>query len=182
MIRSQWSNRPYRSALLALSTGLATACGPAEDTASDANGGEVHTPSTAAQSYSAGDQGNGTLWVDGVQFANFRGSCDIARQNGAEDLGELSNPAGLKMLAGIDNVDAASGDDMSFKVTSDSIMKFRRGLTPERRGTITRVALESEPARKSESTMLALVSFTGATLSGTSVEAHIVCELQNKYR
>ncbi len=181
MTRSQWSNITHRSALLALSVGLATACGRAENTESAATGRDVETPPTASQSFSAGDPGNGTLWVDGVQADNFRGSCDISRRNGAEDLGELSNPEGLKMLAGIDNVDASSGDDMSFKVTSDSVLKFRRGLTPEQRGTITRVALESEPTPKGESTMLALVSFTGATLSGTSVKAHIVCELQNKY-
>lgn len=181
MTRSQWSNISCNAALFALTIGLATACGRAEKAESVATGSEVETPSTAVQSVSASDQGSGTLWVDGVQFDNFRGSCDISRRNGAEDLGELSNPEGLKMLVGIDNVDARSGDDMSFKVTSDSIMKFRSGLTPEQRGTITSVAFESQPTPKGKSTMLALVSFTGSTPSGTSVKAHIVCELQNKY-
>lgn len=181
MTRSHWSAISRHAALFALSIGFATGCGRAKKAESVKTEGEAETPSAAVQSLGASEPGSGTLWVDDVQYDNFRGSCDISRRNGAEDIGELSNPDGLKMLVGIDNVDAKSGDDMSFMVTSDSTLKFRRSLTQEQRGTITRVALERQPTPKGKSSMLALVSFTGSTASGTSVKAHIVCELQNKY-
>lgn len=85
------------------------------------------------------------------------------------------------MVAGIDNVDAQSGNDMNFKVFSDSIVSVRISATSDVRGTLSRVAYEGEATPKNKSAMIGKVAFTGTTSTGTSLVAHIVCELQNKY-
>ncbi len=62
----------------------------ASDEGASSSGSESEPDESTSGGYTADDEGSGSLTVDGVENEGFLGECEIARANGAEDVGDQS--------------------------------------------------------------------------------------------
>ena len=144
--------------------------GASTEDAGDASDTESNGDDTGA----SGDVGSGVVTVDGVEYADFAGSCSISR--GLDpvtyepiEVGDLSEP-GLNVVLGIDNVASSPEVEANFIIVS--LPNFRMaGIGGA--GTIDSVAYvgSGTPGDVAE------VAFTGTTDTGESVVAEVVCEI-----
>lgn len=163
---------------------IATTPGPS---AADQGVDESDTPqeSVNAGNYTSDDVGNATLHVDGVEFPDFTGGCEISRQNGKEDVGDLSE-GDIVTIIGIDNVQAHEDIAMNYVALDDETFMFRdlvgaSGLEePSAKGQITSLT-ELGPRTADGSRDIVEVRFAGVLEGGTTLDADVVCELQNAF-
>lgn len=140
--------------------------------------GETSAPTNEEHSseYTYDDVGSGLVRVDGVEYSNFLGSCNVHRGFGENfvpiPVGDLSDPD-LSVLVGIDNLE--SKPEMKFNFTIVGGETFRMsGFGGD--GTIDNIAYLSDMSH-SGSVSMALVAFSGTTKDGVPVVAEIVCEI-----
>ncbi len=189
-------------ASLTMLAGAAAGCGSSDDSAdsapveSDEGGAETtdgdgEAPDTAAEQsgveYSSDDLGTGAVTYDGTRDAGYQGSCEISRENGKQDVGDIAAP-GLKAIVAIDNsaVEGATRqgnftillDTTAFSTTTE---EDARNGTPPINGSITDIAYGSGLTPYGKTQAIALVTFTGETEDGVPVVAEVVCEIQNKF-
>ncbi len=187
-----------RAAVLTLLAALGlAACGSTDDGAEPAaNGGGGDEPVVAASDPASdivadpaagpgGEVGSAVVRVDGVEYSDFEGECDISRGYGAEDVGQLSTP-GFEVLVGIDNVEAHPDAQMSLTVFGEESFDLRDLVNrPDTTGLADSGTLDSISEigdRVSEGTRdHVMVRFAGTLDDGTYVEADVHCELQNAY-
>lgn len=184
-------------ALVALA-GL-TACSPAAETepaageptsasefdedVPDADGGDDGTGGAGA--HTSDDVGTATVFVDGVEFPDFTGDCEISRQNGKEDVGDL-NEGDIVLVVGIDNVAAHEDSAMNYIAINEESFTFRdhAGVTgvagPSAKGTIETLT-ELGPRAADGSRDIVQVRLGGVLEDGTTLDADVVCELQNAF-
>jgi hypothetical protein len=138
-----------------------------------------------AGSYTSDDVGSATLHVDGVEFPDFVGDCEISRQNGKEDVGDL-NDGDIVTIIAIDNVAAHEESSMNYVALNEESFTFRDPLGaagvggPSAKGEITAIT-ELGPRSADGSRDIVQVRFAGVLEDGTTVDADIVCELQNAF-
>lgn len=190
-----WARKARLAAIVLTVSATLAACSPAADpadsttteetTTADETTGDEGTPEeSAAGDLSTDDVGNATLRIDGVEFPDFTGDCDISRQSGKEDVGDLTMP-GLFMIIALDNVKAH--EEMSMNLISVADTGFRFGDLVEAAGVGSpakgELAPQSElgPRTADGSRDIVEVRFAGAFEDGTPIEADIVCELQNAF-
>ncbi|MEV8254248.1 hypothetical protein AB0O95_09815 [Rhodoglobus sp. NPDC076762] len=179
--------------VLAVSATLA-ACSPAadepadsattEESTTDETTGDEETPAEpAAGGLSSDDVGNATLRINGVEFPDFTGDCDISRQAGSEDVGDLTMP-GLFMILALDNVKAHEEMSMNLVSVADGGFRFgdltgAAGVGSPAKGQLTP---QSELGARTVdgSRDIVEVRWAGEFEDGTPIEADVVCELQNK--
>ncbi|MEL0627096.1 hypothetical protein V6245_09080 [Salinibacterium amurskyense] len=179
--------------VLAVSATLA-ACSPAAEPADSATTEESTTDETtddegtpdepAAGGLSTDDVGNATLRINGVEFPDFTGDCEISRGFGSEDVGDL-NEGDIVTIIGIDNVDAHEDMLMNYIALNEESFRFRdqeaaAGVGNNANGTISTLT-ELSPRTADGSRDIVEVRFAGAFEDGTPIEADVVCELQNAF-
>ncbi|MBH0009561.1 hypothetical protein ESZ53_01565 [Salinibacterium sp. UTAS2018] len=161
-------------------TGTTDDSSTAEETAGD----EAAPDEPAAGGLTSDDVGNATVIVNGVEFPDFTGDCEISRLGGKEDVGDLSMP-GIFTIVGIDNVKAHEDEAMNFVAINESQFRFNdlvgaAGVETPARGDIASLTeLGSRTADGSRD--LVEVRFAGTFEDGTPIEVDIVCELQNAF-
>ncbi|MBH0024404.1 hypothetical protein [Salinibacterium sp. SWN248] len=190
-----WARKARLAAIvLAISATLA-ACSPAADpadsttteettTADETTGDEETTEEPATGGLSTDDVGNATLRINGVEFPDFTGDCEISRGFGAEDVGDL-NDGDIVTIIGIDNVDAHEDMLMNYIALNEESFRFRdqeaaAGVGNNANGTISTLTEISERTPDGSRDIVE-VRFAGAFEDGTPIEADVVCELQNKF-
>ena len=198
-IASHGRSRTGRSAAVGAAALLVAACsgsdGDTDDGAAepvpaeaDADGGDATGADTAelADDSDAGDGGaggglgpddvgTGVLRIDGVDFADMRGDCEISRSFGSEDVGDVSAP-GKSVIVGVDNVEAAGDDAVNFIMINETSFRVRN----TDQGTID--TIDEIGVRTSNGSIdYATVVFAGTLEDGQSVVAELVCELQNQF-
>ncbi len=187
------SRRVHRTAIAVLMvTSITAACSSSDDDADDdaptddavaeagadsedgagedAGGDDGSGPSTDAA-------GSGILRIDGVTFDGMEGDCDISRDFGGSDVGDLAT-RGLEVIVAVDNVDAEdppSEDDQNFVMINEE--SFRVLNQP---GTIDSIT-ESGARTADGSRDLVRVVFAGTLDDGRAVEAELDCILQNEF-
>ncbi|MBH0115251.1 hypothetical protein I6E52_00140 [Salinibacterium sp. NG253] len=181
--------------VLAVSATLA-ACSPAADeladsatteeatTTDETTGDEGTTDEPATAGFSTDDVGNATLRINGVEFPDFTGDCEISRGFGTEDVGDL-NDGDIVTIIGIDNVDAHEDMLMNYIALNEESFRFRdqeaaAGVGNNANGTISTLTEISERTPDGSRDIVE-VRFAGAFEDGTPIEADVVCELQNKF-
>jgi len=180
--------------VLAVSATLA-ACSPAtdepadsattEESTTDETTGDEGTPDEPATGgLSTDDVGNATLRINGVEFPDFTGDCEISRGNGSEDVGDL-NEGDIVTIIGIDNVDTHEDMLMNYIALNEESFRFRdqeaaAGVGNNANGTISTLT-EISPRTADGSRDIVEVRFAGAFEDGTPLEADVVCELQNAF-
>ncbi len=161
--------------------------GTMDDVAATSEASEDAPVEISEAEYTKDDIGTGWVTYDGVRDGGYRGDCDIDRQNGSEDVGDLATP-GLTVLVGVSNESAEAPsrlgnykiiiDPTAFNTTDED--GAANGEQPTR-GSISSIAYGSEFSPKSQSSVIALVIFTGETEDGVPVVAELVCGIQNKF-
>ena len=125
------------------------------------------------------------MFVDGVEFPDFTGDCEISRQNGKEDVGDL-NEGDIVLVVGIDNVAAHEDSAMNYIAINEESFTFRdhAGVTgvagPSAKGTIETLT-ELGPRAADGSRDIVQVRLGGVLEDGTTLDADVVCELQNAF-
>ena len=132
---------------------------------------------SAAGGYSAEEAGTGTLTVDGTRIDGFTGECEISRDNGREDVGELSLD-GIEIVLAIDNVDSSPAEEMNYIVVG-STYTFRSAGNGD--GNLSGIGYAGVRNSLSETRDIGLVNFTGTTAEGLEVSAEVVCITQNMF-
>jgi hypothetical protein len=170
---------------LASLCGVLLACSPGEDSGGEMAEATTPAPAAAAEVTSDGltaaDEGKGTVTIDGVQHDDFRGSCELSRNYGKEDMGDLATMEGLKMMVAIDNVASTPAVEMNFVAYTNLDFTMVVQGQGRQRGTISQLAYESDLAPTGTSQAIAKVAFTGQTEAGVPVVARVVCEIQNQF-
>ncbi|WP_430869168.1 hypothetical protein [Demequina aurantiaca] len=155
------------------------------DAATEGSVEESSPDAPDAGAYTSDDVGNGTLHVDGVEFPDFTGDCEISRQNGKEDVGDL-NEGDIVTIIAIDNVKAHEDSSMNYVALNEESFRFSDPMGaagvggPTARGEITSLT-ELGPRTADGSRDIVEVRFAGALEDGTTVDADVVCELQNAF-
>ena len=149
------------------------------------SGDEQTTDEPDGVGYTPEDVGNGTLTVNGVTFPDFVGDCEINRNNGREDVGDL-NEGDINTIIGIDNVEAHLESSMSYVAISEESFTFRdpqsaAGVGLGRHKGVINTMTELSPRTASGSRDIVEVRFAGVLEDGTTVDADVVCELQNTF-
>jgi hypothetical protein len=142
-------------------------------------GSETEADESSGGEYSADDGGSGSLTVDGIENAGFLGECEISRENGAEDVGDVSTE-GIEVILAIDNVESSPTEEMNFIVTGTP-ETFRAVGVGDGAGTVDSIAYVGDQSALGDDTEIGLVAFSGTTDDGTSVVAEVVCVTQNAY-
>ena len=194
--------RPFKTTLITacVAMALATAgCSPSDDPAepvpsdgattsddapeSSEPADEDAAPAASGDEYTAEDIGTGTLTVNGVLEEGFVGGCEVSRDLGREDVGDISsNTAELEFVVGVDNFEAAGAAARNFNVAFDDLFNTTTEAVGLRvNGTITSYAWGSELTPYGDSQEIGVVVFTGTTDDGDSVVAELVCEIQNTF-
>ncbi|GAA3622904.1 hypothetical protein GCM10022200_01360 [Microbacterium awajiense] len=140
---------------------------------------------TGAGAYTSDDVGNATLFVDGVEFPDFTGDCEISRQNGKEDVGDL-NEGDIVLVVGIDNIAAHEDSAMNYVALNEETFTFRdlagaAGVGGSSADGIIDTLTELGPRSADGSRDIVLVRLAGFLDDGTAVDADVVCELQNAF-
>ncbi|MBH0099346.1 hypothetical protein I6E68_09360 [Salinibacterium sp. NSLL150] len=191
-----WVRTARVAAFVVAVTATLAACSPAADepadsatteetTTADETTGDEGTPDEpAADGYTSDDVGNATLRIDGVEFPDFTGECDISRQAGKEVVGDLSEP-GLFMIIALDNVKAHEEMSMNLVSIADGGFRFgdlveAAGVGSPAKGELTPQS-ELGPRTADGSRDIVELRFAGAFEDSTPIEADIVCELQNAF-
>lgn len=184
---------------LALVAGLA-ACAPSADTERAADEPTSVTEDAAESSeaadndagatddsgsYTSDDVGNATLFVDGVEYPDFTGDCEISRQNGKEDVGDL-NEGDIVLIIGIDNVAAHEDSAMNYVALDEDGFTFRdlagaAGVAEASADGTIDTLTELGPRSADGSRDIVLVRLAGVLDDGTALDADVVCELQNAF-
>lgn len=155
----------------------------AEDTTDD---GAEEAPD--AGGYTSDDLGNATIRVNGTEFPGFTGDCEITRNFGTEDVGDL-NEGDITMIIGIDNVEAqeeqGTEDFMNYRAISEESFRFSdlagtSGVDTPATGEITSLT-ELSPRSADGSRDIVQIRVAGVVEDGTPLEVDIVCELQNQF-
>lgn len=118
--------------------------------------------------------GTGVLRIDGTEYDGFVGDCDISRDFGGEDVGDLSEP-GLEVIVAIDNVESQPAEELNFVMINEESFKVFNAP-----GTIESIS-ESGTRTTSGSSDVVTVVFAGPLDDGRAVEAEVVCSLQNAF-
>ena len=190
--RPTWVRKAGLAAvILAVTTTLAACATPADDespgaptTEESGTTEEETTEEPEAGDYTSDDVGNGSITVNGVEFPDFTGDCGISRNHGREDIGDL-NEGTLNGTVAVDNVAAHEDMSMNFVSTGMDDFKFRdflgiTGVDSPADGEIT--SMTELGARTADGSRdIAEVRFAGVLDDGTTLEADIVCELQNAF-
>ncbi len=180
---------------LAITATLA-ACAPSSDEAPTSAASEAAdttdgtttddgTSDSDAGGFTSDDVGNATLRVDGVEFPDFTGDCEISRENGKFDVGDL-NDGDIVTIIGIDNVKAHEDEAMNYVALNEESFTFRdltgaAGVSgPSAKGVITSLP-ELGPRTPDGSRDIVEVRFAGMLDAGTTLDANVVCELQNAF-
>ncbi|WP_152650270.1 hypothetical protein [Demequina aestuarii] len=140
-----------------------------------------------AGGYTSDDVGDATLRVNGVEFPDFTGDCEISREAGSKDVGDLTE-GDIQVIVGIDNVVAQEGQDeafMNYTAINEESFRFGdlagvSGVDTPARGEITTIK-ELGPRTAEGSRDIVEVRFSGVVEDGTTLEADVVCELQNAF-
>lgn len=127
--------------------------------------------------YSADDEGSGSVTVDGVKNDGFLGECEISREYGKEDVGELSTE-GIEIILAIDNVESNPPEEMNYVVTGTTATFRAAGIGD---GMLESIAYVGDKNALGDTTEIGLVAFSGNTDEGTAVTAEVVCVIQNSY-
>ena len=155
----------------------------AEDTTDD---GAEEAPD--AGGYTSDDLGNATIRVNGTEFPDFTGDCEITRNSGAEDVGDL-NEGDITMIIGIDNVVAqeeqGTEDFMNYRAISEESFRFAdlagaSGVDTPATGEITTLT-ELSPRSADGSRDIVQIRVAGVVEDSSPLEVDIVCELQNQF-
>ena len=177
--------------ILAVTTTLAACATPTDDVSpgapvtEESGTTEEETPEAPeAGAYTSDDVGNGSITVNGVEFPDFTGDCGITRNHGREDIGDL-NEGTLNGTVAVDNVAAHEDMSMNFVSTGMDDFKFRdflgiTGVDSPADGEITSMT-ELGPRTAEGSRDIVEVRFAGVLEDGTTLDADIVCELQNAF-
>ena len=111
----------------------------------------------------------------GVENGGFVGDCEIARNSGGDDVGDLSSSDGLSVIVAVDNVESQPTEELNFVMLNDE--NFRVVNVP---GTVESIT-ESGSRTSSGSRDYVTIVFAGTLEDGRAVEAELLCELQNKF-
>lgn len=198
---SAWRFRAQRTLIVAtvftLTTALAgcsssadqtpTSVASTDDAAASAPSADDADPAQEPESgtYGPDDVGTATLYVNGVEFPDFEGDCEISRQNGKEDVGDL-NDGDIVTIIGIDNVKAHEDSAINYVALNEERFTLRDPLGaagvggPSAKGEITTLT-ELGPRTAEGSRDIVEVRFAGLLDDGTTVDADVVCELQNAF-
>lgn len=191
-----WARKARIAALVLAVSATLAACSPAADAPADSStteestttdettGDEETSEEPAAGGLSSDDVGNVTLRINGVEFADFTGNCEISRLAGKEDVGDL-NEGDISAIIAVDNVKAHEDMLMNYIATSEERFRFRdqeaaAGVGSSAKGTISTLT-ELGPRTADGSRDIVEVRFAGAFEDGTAIEADVVCELQNAF-
>ncbi|WP_152649261.1 hypothetical protein [Demequina flava] len=204
----RWARQLRVSAIAAVAVALVAACSTSEGTdptSAEAEPSGASGSATVAESpspvqdlddadnedtaesvsYVSEDVGTASLHVDGVEFSDFLGDCEISRNNGAEDVGDL-NEGDIVTVIAIDNVAAHEDIAMNYVAINKEEFTFRDLMgaagvdDPTADGVITTLT-ELGPRTADGSRDIVEVRFAGILEDGTTVDADIVCELQNAF-
>jgi hypothetical protein len=113
-----------------------------------------------------------------VEFPDFTGNCEISGRNGKEDVGDIV------AIIGIDNVKAHEDSAMNYVALNEESFTFRDPMGavgvggPSAKGKITSLT-ELGTRTADGSRDIVEVRFAGVLEDGTTIDADIVCELQN---
>ncbi|MBH0108584.1 hypothetical protein I6E81_00200 [Salinibacterium sp. NG22] len=190
-----WVRTARVAAIVVAVTATLAACSPAAEPADSATseettttdetvGDEETTEEPATGGLSTDDVGNATLRINGIEFPDFTGDCEITRGFGTEDVGDL-NDGDIVTIIGIDNVDTHEDMLMNYIALDEESFRFRdqeaaAGVGNNTNGTIS--TLTEISARTADGSRdIVEVRFAGAFEDGTPIEADIVCELQNAF-
>lgn len=121
------------------------------------------------------DVGSGVVRIDGVENGGFVGDCEMTRNFGADDVGDLSSSEGLSVIVAVDNVESQPAEELNFVMINDE--NFRVVNVP---GTVESIT-ESGARTSSGSRDYVTIVFAGTLEDGRAVEAELLCELQNKF-
>ncbi len=130
--------------------------------------------------------GAAVLRVDGEEFPDFAGECDISNGYGTDDVQSVDDPE-LKVQVAIDNTAAHPERQMNFIVYSREAASFRAldavGEVPagEYQGAVDSIAELSDRTPYQNTSETALLRFSGALDNGTPFELDVVCVIQNAY-
>ncbi|WP_152649872.1 hypothetical protein [Demequina oxidasica] len=131
------------------------------------------------------DVGNATLYVDGVEFNDFTGDCEISREHGKKDVGDL-NEGDISAIIAIDNVKAHEDMAMNYVAINEERFRFGDPLEaagvggPRNKGEILTMT-EKGPRGADGSRDIVEVRFAGVLEDGTEINADVICELQNAF-
>ncbi|MBH0083709.1 hypothetical protein [Salinibacterium sp. SWN167] len=182
---SHWARKALVAAIVLAVSATLAACSPAADEPADSSTTEeTATTDETTGGLSTDDVGNATLRINGVEFPDFTGDCEINRGNGSEDVGDL-NDGDIVTIIGIDNVDAHEDMLMNYIALNEESFRFRdqeaaAGVGNNADGTISRLS-EISARTADGSRDIVEVRFAGAFEDGTPIEADVVCELQNAF-
>lgn len=190
-----WVRKARVAAVVVAIVAALAACSPSGDdepassgtqpaAAEGENTGEENTGTPDTGGYTSDDVGNGTLRVNGVEFPDFTGDCEISRENGKQDVGDL-NVGDIVAIIGIDNVTAHEDMAMNYTALNEERFTFRdsvgaAGVGDSAKGDITTLT-ELGPRTADGSRDIVEVRFAGVLDDGTTVDADVVCELQNTF-
>ncbi len=148
-----------------------------DPTTTEASSSDPAPDSNDSNGYSAEDSGSGTLTVDGTPIEGFEGECEISRDNGKEDVGDLSLE-GIEIILAIDNVESSPAEEMNYIVVG-STYTFRSGGNGD--GELSSIGYVGGRNSLSDTRDIGLVNFTGTTAEGVEVSAEVVCITQNMF-
>lgn len=159
-------------------------CWYAPTSADGSTGAEGTQDAPNPGGYTSEDVGNATLRVNGVEFPDFTGDCEISRGYVKEDVGDL-NTGDIESIIGIDNVKAHADNAMNYVALNEESFRFRdqvgaAGVGTSAQGAITSLT-ELGPRTADGSRDIVEVRFAGAFEDGTAIDADVVCELQNAF-
>gem|GEM_PF-1015079 len=191
-----WARKAQVAAVVVVLASTLAACSPATEsepgdsgaqpatTADESTGDEGTSDAPAAGGFTSDDVGNATLRIDGVEFPDFAGDCEISRGNGKEDVGDL-NTGDIVTIIAIDNVTAHEDQSMNYIALNEESFRFRdltgaAGVGNNAAGDITTLK-ELGPRTADGSRDIVEVRFAGTFEDGTAIEADVVCELQNAF-
>ncbi len=130
------------------------------------------------------DVGNATLYVNGAEFTDFTGDCEISREHGKKDVGNL-NEGDISAIIAIDNVKAHEDIAMNYVAINEESFRFRdlvgaAGVDTPAKGEIVTMT-EQGPRGTDGSRDIVEVRFAGVLEDGSEVNADVICELQNAF-
>lgn len=130
--------------------------------------------------------GAAVLRVDGEEFPDFAGECEISNGYGTDDVESVDDPE-LKVQVAIDNVVAHPERQMNFIVLSRETVNFRdMGAGEEApagrfKATIDSVTQIGDRSPYQDSSETALVRFSGVLEDDRPYELDVVCVIQNAF-
>ena len=177
-----WNALPAALGVASLCAVLLACAGGDDAGRESAEGAVPAAPAApASEAVATAAEGTGSVSYDGVQYDDFRGNCELSRNSGREDMGDVADTVGLRPSVAIDNVASTPAVEMNFVIIS-SALRFTMVRGAERvSGTVSQLGYDGPLTPKGTSQAVAPVVFTGQTTEGVPVVARIICEIQNRF-